>query len=282
MAVADSYMCSFIGDNTFRVVLPLQEKKPQSQYAYYIVYSPKERAKPLTNPTVTNIAGYASVHTTYSGYISGSTRQVHEFLIKYGDDQTVNKIGISWQTSSTLEDYWSKYIDPTAEGYFNNQLSHLLCYEKTTLPALLPPTRLTFLKTDHGVKVSWDAVPNATGYITEFVQNGGTWGSTSVLSRESNTNEVEISTGSWSDDGIVDGWLFYYRVIAKGNGTTFLNSDPSRGFGWTRPRKLSTPYNLVADQVTSSSARVRWNAVTNATDYKVEYRVQGATNWTED
>lgn len=44
---------------------------------------------------------------------------------------------------------------------------------------------------------------------------------------------------------------------------------------------LSAPTGLTHDQVTSSSARVGWNAVTNAEDYKVEYRQYGQTNWIE-
>lgn len=44
---------------------------------------------------------------------------------------------------------------------------------------------------------------------------------------------------------------------------------------------LATPTGLSADQITSNSARIGWNAVANATDYKVEYRRQGDTTWNE-
>lgn len=44
---------------------------------------------------------------------------------------------------------------------------------------------------------------------------------------------------------------------------------------------LSTPTGLNADQITSNSATISWNAVENATDYKVEYRRQGDTTWNE-
>lgn len=45
---------------------------------------------------------------------------------------------------------------------------------------------------------------------------------------------------------------------------------------------LPTPTNLHATNITSTSAQLHWNSVENAVDYKVEYRVQGATDWTED
>ena len=38
---------------------------------------------------------------------------------------------------------------------------------------------------------------------------------------------------------------------------------------------LSTPTGLYADNITSDSARIGWNAVENAVDYKVEYRQTG-------
>lgn len=44
---------------------------------------------------------------------------------------------------------------------------------------------------------------------------------------------------------------------------------------------LSTPTGLYADNIKSDSARIGWNAVENATDYKVEYRRQGDTTWNE-
>ena len=46
-------------------------------------------------------------------------------------------------------------------------------------------------------------------------------------------------------------------------------------------QQLATPTGLTADQITSTGARIGWNAVENATDYKVEYRRQGDTTWNE-
>ena len=44
---------------------------------------------------------------------------------------------------------------------------------------------------------------------------------------------------------------------------------------------LATPTGLNATNVTSNSARISWNAVENASGYKVEYRRQGDTTWNE-
>jgi hypothetical protein len=46
--------------------------------------------------------------------------------------------------------------------------------------------------------------------------------------------------------------------------------------------KLPAPTGLTKDNVTATSARVGWNAVSNATGYKVEYRPVGNATWTTD
>lgn len=44
---------------------------------------------------------------------------------------------------------------------------------------------------------------------------------------------------------------------------------------------LSTPTGLYADNITSDSARTNWQAVENASNYKVQYKAAGDTVWTE-
>lgn len=44
---------------------------------------------------------------------------------------------------------------------------------------------------------------------------------------------------------------------------------------------LATPTGLNADQITSNSARTNWQAVENASNYKVQYKAAGDTVWME-
>lgn len=44
---------------------------------------------------------------------------------------------------------------------------------------------------------------------------------------------------------------------------------------------LATPTGLNADNITSNSARTNWQAVENASNYKVQYKAAGDTVWTE-
>ena len=50
---------------------------------------------------------------------------------------------------------------------------------------------------------------------------------------------------------------------------------------WEVTTPLSTPTGLYADNITSNSARTNWNAVENASNYKVQYKAAGDTVWTE-
>ena len=51
---------------------------------------------------------------------------------------------------------------------------------------------------------------------------------------------------------------------------------------WRLPTTpLATPTGLNATNVTSNSARTNWQAVENASNYKVQYKAAGDTVWTE-
>ena len=80
-------------------------------------------------------------------------------------------------------------------------------------------------------------------------------------------------------------WYDYeesFEALALGKYICNIETFGDRYYWAPAATPLATPTGLYADNITSDSARVSWNAVENATDYKVEYRVQGATNWTED
>lgn len=70
-----------------------------------------------------------------------------------------------------------------------------------------------------------------------------------------------------------------YRITAEGDA---YENDGYRGtVDVTTLQLLATPTGLSATNITSTSARLSWGAVTNAVGYKVEYRAVGATAWLE-
>lgn len=141
-------------------------------------------------------------------------------------------------------------------------------------PALATPSNLSATTTASSATISWGAVTNADYYNVSY-------------KKTSETDYTTFTTGKTSIvlTGLEEDVTYDWNVVAldkeqeycdsAAGSSTFTPETPS-----TAP--LSAPTGLTHDQVTSNSARVGWNAVTNAVDYKVEYRVQGATNWTED
>lgn len=70
-----------------------------------------------------------------------------------------------------------------------------------------------------------------------------------------------------------------YRITAEGDA---YENDGYRGtVDVTTLLLLATPTGLSATNITSTSARLSWGAVTNAVGYKVEYRAVGASAWLE-
>lgn len=74
------------------------------------------------------------------------------------------------------------------------------------------------------------------------------------------------------------GASYEFQVIAKGNGSTYANSDASESKSWSTQTQLATP--VVSTSGTTTSITPSWSAITGATSYIVEYKLSTATSWT--
>ena len=145
---------------------------------------------------------------------------------------------------------------------------------KKTKRQLATPTGLTCTnKTATSLTFSWNEVSGTKTYYLRY-----------LLPTASSHSYVYASSSPATITGLTPGTTYNIDISARVatdstnyDGSVYTDKTPV-----TTLTQLSAPTGLTHDQVTSSSARVGWNAVTNATDYKVEYRVQGATDWTED
>ena len=153
-------------------------------------------------------------------------------------------------------------------------------------PGMLPsppaPTNLAAgTATDSSVPLTWDALTGAAKYRVENRPgDSGAW----------TEHDDDIGGTSLTVDGLSCGTSHQFRVTAYGNGTTYaaawgtasavLTASTSAS-GCTLPSPPA-PTNLAAGTVTDRSVPLSWNAVANATKYRVEYRVSGTTAWTTD
>jgi hypothetical protein len=118
----------------------------------------------------------------------------------------------------------------------------------------------------HDSILSWDAVPNATGYKVTVKDRSDN----AVASRDldSGTTSFDLLTLHLNPD------TYTVRVQAKGDGTRYTDSPQSSGATYTisaQPTQLSAPEDVHID-----GTMLIWNAVDHATSYKVTVIEQGS------
>jgi Metallo-peptidase family M12B Reprolysin-like/Secretion system C-terminal sorting domain/Bacterial pre-peptidase C-terminal domain/Fibronectin type III domain len=117
--------------------------------------------------------------------------------------------------------------------------------------------------------VSWTAVANAVSYAVEYKLNSSTiW-----------TSFAAAQTATTADlTGLTQGSLYDWRVQATC--TAGAGSFVAAQFTTTVPFVCNEPINLTASAITSSSATVSWAAVSGATNYAVDYKLNSGAVWT--
>lgn len=120
--------------------------------------------------------------------------------------------------------------------------------------------------------------------IGNFALNANTEGS-ATINYPTDVDEVlfMLVNGTGYDPTFRDYESYLIRAMPEGADALFdsLATDGYPVFIRPTAQPLPTPTGLNADNITSNSATISWNAVENASDYKVEYRRQGDTTWNE-
>ena len=136
------------------------------------------------------------------------------------------------------------------------------CAGSTPAPTKLgTPTNLNVAVTTTTATLSWDVVTNANGYIV-------TVGSTNY---EVNTNSITI-------DNLTSGTTYTWSVTAKGNGSTYADSDAANGSDFTTKTTTYTITisndiqngTIVADKSSAAEGETVKLTVTPEAGYKLE------------
>ncbi len=130
-------------------------------------------------------------------------------------------------------------------------------------PAGLSSTDIT----TNAATINWTAVSNALSYTAEYKTSASSvWISAGT----------GITTTSVSLSGLAEGTSYDWRVSAtctEGTGNTAQSS-------FTTVTPCSTPAGLSSSGITSNTATVSWAAVTGASNYTVDYKLNSAGTWT--
>lgn len=127
----------------------------------------------------------------------------------------------------------------------------------------------TLTKTTSSITATWSAIPNAGGYVLAYKTGAGSY------------TEVDVSATSYTLDNLASGATYTIKVKATSNSDDYVDSAYSSERSATTLIPLATPGNIAVDEITSTSARIGWDSVANASGYKVQYRVAGETEWQE-
>ena len=138
----------------------------------------------------------------------------------------------------------------------------------TTQITLGTPTQ-TLTKTTNSITATWSAIPNATGYTVAYKTGNGDF------------TEVTTSDPTYTLSGLNEDVTYTIKVKATSTNDNYVESSYSSESSETTLITLATPSGVGVTDVTTNSARIVWNNVTNATGYRIEYRRVGDTEWTE-
>ncbi|MCS6905503.1 MAG: fibronectin type III domain-containing protein [Bacteroidia bacterium] len=129
-------------------------------------------------------------------------------------------------------------------------------------PCCNSPLNISAIDVSHNrATIVWDAVETATiGYTLRF----------GLIGFPTSTISIPAGTTRWTLTDLAPEATYFVEIIA--NCSTGINSDPINTFFATLPVPLcSTPFNLVARDITTTSALITWEAVPEAENYEVVY-----------
>jgi Metallo-peptidase family M12B Reprolysin-like/Secretion system C-terminal sorting domain/Bacterial pre-peptidase C-terminal domain/Fibronectin type III domain len=124
--------------------------------------------------------------------------------------------------------------------------------------------------TSSSATVSWTTVSGAANYAVEYKLNSATvWTSAAAATTATSVSITGLSASS----------LYDYRVSTN-CGANGASGFTAAQFTTSAPFVCNAPTGLVSSAISSSSATVRWTAVSGAVNYTVEYKLNSATLWT--
>lgn len=209
--------------------------------------SPSSSAQSATNH-FTNITGYTSP-TVVSDWTTVQTDIIVPSSATFGDDY---RFHISWSHSTTTL-YCDFLIDDVSI------VKYAPSGNKLTTPTVGTASSIT----SSGFTANWTAVDNASSYDVQVYQGASLIQTTNFSGQATNTGSIT---------GLSAGTTYTYKVVAKGDGESHSDSDPSNASAelTTLTEQLATPTLKKPNAVANSGFRAYWNAVANASSYDVK------------
>lgn len=239
-------------------------------------------ATPLAAP-----AGLATANPTLTSLdlTWGAVANANQYQVEYRVDGAVPwTVGpivavatatISGLTSATTYDFRVTAEDTTGAFADSPPSAVVQGSTSTPLPQLAFPDDIDAAPLGTtGLTVTWDTRVGAVGYVVQYRVDG-----TAIW-----TQATQTTATTQDITGLTTTTLYEVQVQAVGDGTTNLTSE----FGPTPPleqttatSQLAVPGTFFAEPPNTTSIAMTWDAVSGATAYHVQYKLDGATTWTD-
>jgi len=200
-----------------------------------------------------NTVSGASGYTVYAGTTSGNMTQ--------RGTPTAASFTITGLSANTLYYIAVSAKNTAGEGV---QSSPITATTAANPSMTAPLNLLAGTITSNSIAVTWSAVSGASGYT---VYAGTTSGNM--------TQQGTAATASYTITGLTANTLYYIAVSARDASGEGRQSSPITARTVNTAAGSNVPTGLVAEQITNSSIKVAWNAVSGAVSYKV-YRSSSA------
>lgn len=233
------------GNSSSRPSTPYPHASDGDGYIRITVVTITPPIMPPSNLTYSNLTETSVKLSWTASPVSGVTYAVYRGTDSLGTttSTTFTDNGITTNKTYTYKVYATK------SGFTD---SSQITLSITNPPKLGTPTAKTTTYTETYTKINWNAVSNATAYK---VYRGSTL-LTSNLTTTSYTDTSSYASAGKSNT---------YKVSATASG---YYESGQRSISTSNPAKLNTPSGLSYSS-TVSSTTITWNAVTNATAYRI-------------
>ncbi len=125
------------------------------------------------------------------------------------------------------------------------------------------------------VELSWQAVQHASGYEVSYKKT--------ISTDNKKTQNVESNKLSCLVSSLENNTEYSFFIVAKGDGSTWLNSDESAEVKATPSNKIASPTNLTVFLLNEKGALfVTWQEVKNNNGYTIKYLAEGEEEKTQE
>ncbi|MCD7884208.1 MAG: CAP domain-containing protein [Lachnospiraceae bacterium] len=183
----------------------------------------------------------------------------------------MTSIGVGCFRASDGEMYWVQYFDNasptelTKTGTVSTTRT-VNVLNSTLIARYANPTISELSNTSSGVKVEWDRVVGATGYIVYRKVSGGSY-----------TRLCKITSGStlsYTDTATTGGKTYYYKIQAYcGSGSNVTKSIYSS----VKSILHLSPGEIIGLRNTTAGMKIAWSKVSGASGYYIYRKAAGGT-----